>query len=302
MRDSMVYSQSSLPCRRTPSRLRREAITWTASAFLFFILCHVATSAAQQPEASDERRPIASAPVGFPSQVKQVLIPGTELVARPVDSREAKLVVRVLESFAHGDSYRYDLEFTGLEPGLQNLCQALVRADGSSTENLSPIYVEISSQLPPGQVKPHELQPAAPRVIGWYTGAMIAAAGLWLLGLFAILFWGRAKERTLAHRQGSRSVADRLRPFLEQAARGELAQEDRAALERVLLAFWRKKLRLDNLPPAQLFAQLKQHPEAAALLVQMEQWLHAPAAEQAVDWQALLAPYRSMNFEELELS
>jgi hypothetical protein len=88
---------------------------------------------------------------------------------------------------------------------------------------------------------------------------------------------------------------------LERAAAGKLNDDERASLERVLLAFWRKKLRLEKLPPAQLYPQLRQHPEAAGLLLQMEQWLHAPGASEGLDWQQLLEPYRTMDWTDLEL-
>lgn len=259
-----------------------------------------ATSGAQVPTTEDTA--VASSSVGYPVRIEQLKLPGSRLVSRPLESRATPLVVRVLEAFAHGDGFRYDLEVTGFEPGRHNLAEGLVRADGSPTVDLPPVWVEISSQLPPGQVKPHELAPVTPTVTSLYTGLLIAAGGIWLLGLLAILFWGRGKEHHLSQQRRQVTVADRLRPLLEQAATGQLSSVDRAALERVLLAFWRKKLRLEQLAPAALYPQLRQHPEAAGLLGQLETWLHAPATEEPIDWQQLLAPYRSMDFADLELS
>jgi hypothetical protein len=244
---------------------------------------------------------VASSTVGFPVRIEQLKLPGSRLVSRPLESRTEPIVVRVLDAFAHGDGFRYDLEVTGFTPGKHNLCEGLLRADGSSSADLPAVWVEIATQLPPGQVKPNELQPSAPQVLSLYTGLLIAAGGLWLLGLAAIIFWGREKEHHLSQRRRHMTVADRLRPLLEQAATGQLASVDRAALERVLLAFWRKKLRLETLPPAELIPRLRKHPEAAALMEQLETWLHAPPTEQPIDWQPLLAPYRTMDLAELEL-
>lgn len=253
------------------------------------------------PAAPGLERAVATSSVGYPVRIDQLLLPGSKLISRPLESREAPLVIRVLDGFAHGDGYRYDLEVTGLDPGRHNLCAGLVREDGTSSADLPPVWIEITSQLPPGQVKPHELAPAPPAVSGLYTGLLIAAGGLWLLGLAGILFWGRGKEYQLSRQRREVTVADRLRPLLEQAAQGELTGTDRAALERVLLAFWRKKLRLESLSPAELYPQLLRQPEANQLLGQLERWLHAPAGDQEVDWQELLAPYRAMNLSELEL-
>ena len=260
-----------------------------------FLSAQERTPAAELPSVN------ATATVGFPVVLKQVLLPGSELTGRPVESREAKVVVRVLDSFAHGDGFRYDLEVTGFEPGVHNLSESLVRKDGNATADLPPVWVEITSQLPAGQVKPHQLPPTPPSITGYYTALMIAAAGLWILGLLGILFWGRGKETHLSGKDRKPTVADRLRPLLERAAAGELSNDERASLERVLLAFWRKKLRLEKLPPAQLYPQLRQHPEAAGLLLQMEQWLHAPGASEGLDWQQLLEPYRTMDWTDLEL-
>ncbi len=243
----------------------------------------------------------SSSTVGYPVRIEQLFLPGSELTGRPLEERDSPLSVRVLDSFAHGDGYRYDLEWTGYQLGRMNLCSGLVRRDGSTTDDLPKIWVEVSSELPPGQVKPHEIPPSPPEVTGLYSGLMIVLGGLWTLGLLAILFGGRAKQHSLTSRERRLTVADRLHPLLAQAATGELDSEERAALERVLLAFWRKRLRLEQVPPEKLFPQLKQHAEAAALFNQLEIWLHAPPAEQTLDWQNLLAPYRSMDLSELEL-
>jgi len=298
--------RSSLPMRKSDDRKVTGSSQTMRRAFLFVLLVwlvshQVFLSAQEQTPAADMPSTSATATVGFPVVLKQVLLPGSELTGRPVESREAKVVVRVLDSFAHGDGFRYDLEVTGYEPGVHNLSESLVRKDGNATADLPPVWVEITSQLPAGQVKPHQLPPTPPSITGYYTALMIAAAGLWILGLLGILFWGRGKETHLSGKDRKPTVADRLRPLLERAAAGKLNDDERASLERVLLAFWRKKLRLEKLPPAQLYPQLRQHPEAAGLLLQMEQWLHAPGASEGLDWQQLLEPYRTMDWTDLEL-
>lgn len=274
----------------------------TLSVLLSLLFSNRLDLAAQEPgQTVQNPKATATASVGYPVVLEQQLFPGSELIGKPVASREAKIVVRVLDSFAHGDGFRYDLEVTGFEPGVHNLAENLVRKDGSVTVDLPPVWIEIASQLPAGQVKPHQLPPAPPQLNGYYTGLMIAAAGVWILGLLGILFWGRGKETHLSGKDRKITVADRLRPLLERAAAGTLSDDERASLERVLLAFWRKKLRLEKLPPAQLFPQLRQHPEAAGLILQMEQWLHAPGMSEQLDLQKLLEPYRTMDWTDLEL-
>jgi hypothetical protein len=86
--------------------------------------------------------------------------------------------------------------------------------------------------------------------------------------------------------------------LVEAAAAGRLAGPDRARLELGLTAAWRRRLRLDDLPPAELYARLRAHPEAGPLLTGLEQWLHAPDAGRGVDLGALLAPYRAWTAAE----
>ena len=65
-------------------------------------------------------------------------------------------------------------------------------------------------------------------------------------------------------------------------------------LERLLLAFWRRRCDLAGLEPAAALARLRAHPEAGALLRGTDAWLHQPPGRaETVDVEALLAPYRA---------
>ena len=88
--------------------------------------------------ADDNRDPTVGA-AGF---IEQIILPGSELAGKPIDDR-SPIVARVVNVFPHGDSFRYDIQFHGLEPGKYNLSDWLVRKDGSGTEGLPEIAVEI---------------------------------------------------------------------------------------------------------------------------------------------------------------
>ena len=45
---------------------------------------------------------------------------------------------------------------------------------------------------------------------------------------------------------------------------------------------------------------IREHAEAGALLRQLEAWLHMPTPPAEADWQALLAPYRSVTAASFE--
>jgi hypothetical protein len=70
--------------------------------------------------------------------------------------------------------------------------------------------------------------------------------------------------------------------------------DEQAALERLLMGYWRDKLRLDEARMADMLQQLKRHAEAGAILRAVERWLHKPgAAPGASEINALLEPYRT---------
>ena len=67
----------------------------------------------------------------------------------------------------------------------------------------------------------------------------------------------------------------------------------------MLLAHWRGRLGLEQTDAAQAIGTLKQHPEAGALLNQLELWLHRPGTHDEVDVAELLAPYRDVTDDQL---
>ena len=118
----------------------------------------------------------------------------------------------------------------------------------------------------------------------------------WVAGLLAILFWKRRKQADGDAGQAPLlSLADQLRPYVQQAQEGTLDAGGRAAMERLVLGFWRERLGLTGQPVAQAITTLRAHPEAGALLRKVEHWLHAPPApgqaDASADTAALLAPY-----------
>ena len=113
--------------------------------------------------------------------------------------------------------------------------------------------------------------------------------------LFAILLAGRAQRRAAqAASAQPATLAERLQPMVEAAAAGQLDSAGKAQLERLLLAFWRRRLELEGVKAADAMPKLRNHGEAGALLRQLEDWLHRPKPTQDVDLGALLAPYRSV--------
>ena len=244
--------------------------------------------------AADDLQPI-NVSVGMTHQVEQLVLPGSDLAVKPLD-RNSPIVIRIIETYPHGSDTRYDLEFYGLEPGTYDLSEYLQRADGTPAPGLPPIPVVIESLLPAGQVTPHALQNSQQAPLGGYSISLIAGSIVWLLVLVVIILWvlrGFYKPKHEAMTEQRVPVADRLKPLIEQAMRGELDQSQQALLERTLVMFWRDRLELQDNSATDALAKLRAHEEAGELLRVLEQWLHQPPQRRPqIDVADLLAPYQ----------
>ncbi len=257
-----------------------------AKLLLATALCVTAASA----QTRDQRE----ATVGMRAHVDQVVLEGTELVVAPTTTK-APVLVRILATWPHGEHLRYDLEWVGFEEGTFDLTDYLVRKDGSSAEGLKPVEVKVSSVLPGDMFEPSELEPTQGERLGGYSTLQVAFGAAWLAGLLAILFVGRKRAEQPAAQPAPPTLADRLRPLVEQVASGAAAQAQKAELERLLVAFWRARLGLEGAKAADAVMAIRRDAEAGALLRQVEAWLHAPTPPADVDLATLLAPYRSVT-------
>jgi hypothetical protein len=253
-----------------------------------FLACH--------PSRADEAPPRATSTVGMPARIDQLVLPGPELEAQPIEDRRTPVVVRIAAAYPHGSAFRYDLSYYGLEPGRYDLKDYLRRKDGTPTKDLPSIPVVVEPVLPPGQVEPHPLVLERSPFLGGYRLVVLIGGILWSAGLLAILLLGR-RRRADALAVASRPVtlADRLRPLVDAAMAGTLSDRQQAELERLLIGYWRRRLKLEHVPPARFMAALRDHEEAGPLIRQLEDWLHRPAGTAGpIDVAALLRPYQSI--------
>jgi hypothetical protein len=235
--------------------------------------------------------------------MKSVVLPGPELTAKLPD-RASPIVLRVARVDPHGTAFRYDLEYVGLEPGRFDLRDHFLRPDGKPATGLPPLEVTVKPVLPPGQVEPNKLEIEPGPRIGGYRTLVIILIALWGVGLAALIasffFPRRRVSRPVVDRPVS--LADRLRPLVEGATAGTLSRPELAGLERALLAYWRKRLGLETAEPGTAVEALRTHREAGPLLAQLEAWLHRPGPRGPVNVAALLAPYRNVPPEAVDLA
>lgn len=241
----------------------------------------------------------------MPGRLDGVVLPGPELEAKPITDRKTPVVLRVVQVYPHGTAFRYDLEYFGLDPGTHDLRTYLQRKGGTPADGLPPLLVTVTPVLPPGQVEPNKLEIQSGPRMGGYRTLLIVVIALWVLGLLAIIlsfFFPRSKRAITAADAKPVSLADRLRPLVEGATAGRLTQPELASLERSLLAYWRKRLRLEGAEPEAAMTTLRNHRDAGPLLNQLELWLHRPGTPEPVDVPKLLEPYRNLSPDAIDLA
>lgn len=256
-----------------------------------------------QDAAQDSKEPLVSATVGAPAVLKDVILPGSEMVAKPL-SGDPEMIVQVVDAIPHGDSFRYTIRFSGLEPGKHDLAKWLKRKDDSATGELPSVPVEIESLLPAGQITPNKLPQTWLPKMGGYQLIMSIAAALWGLILLALIFGGRGKKTEEADAgPPPTTLADLLKTRLEAAFDDQVDKQQYAELERMLFSMWRKKLGYDSMPVAEAMSKIKAHETAGPLMTQLENWMHQPNGDnEQVDLAKLLEPYRNFSADELEHS
>jgi hypothetical protein len=235
----------------------------------------------------------------MPARLVAVL-PGPELEATPIDDRAAPLVVRIVRVEPVAGGFRYELEYTGMVPGRFDLRDHLRRKDRKPAVGLPPLRVSVHSILPPGKALPNALSPPETPRLGGYRRTIIVGAVLWGVGLLALLYTSRRRRKSAATSRPP-TLADHLRPLVEDVLAGRAAPARLADLERALITYWSRKLGLAGRPPVEALAELRRHGEAGPLLVQLESWLHRPLRPGKIDLAGLLEPYRRLPADALEM-
>ena len=260
-----------------------------AAALLCLLACAPAWAQAEPLELS----------LGATGELRGVVLPGPELRVKPLD-RDAPLVARITAVDPHGDAFRYGFDVYGLAVGDYDLTALLEPSGGAAAVALPPVRVRVVDPLPAGTVEPAALADGRLPALGGYRLARLLLGSLWVAGLLGLLLYGRRRTATAeAVAAPPPTLAERLRPLVDAARGGELDHEGQARLERLLLSVWRRRLSLEGLPPAAALARIRADGEGGPLLRQLEAWLHQPPGRaDAVDVDALLAPYAALPAEE----
>jgi hypothetical protein len=254
----------------------------------------VANLAATAPQWLSDTNPARV--IGIEGDVTVTLARG-DYLPRPLDDR-TPLILRV-EKITPADSGRfcYALHYIGFEPGDYQLADYLVRPDGSLAAEIDGELLHVRSTLPAN----HDgtLSPYVPRPFPWFGGYRMFLgwlALLWVGGIAAFAYFGRNKKPVIVPVMivPPPTFAERMRPFVEAAAAGNLSADGQATLERLMTGYWRDKLALPDQRMADNLAELRRHPEAGGLLRALERWLHRPGGTTREEVTKLLEPYRQL--------
>jgi hypothetical protein len=230
--------------------------------------------------------------VGMPRTLTDVVLPGPELEAVPLDDPRAPLVLRIASAAPHGSAHRYTFVWYGLEPGSYDLRDRLRRKDGKPLEGVPRIPVNVIPAYPRAERRTvGEIALSPLGRLGLYRVLLGIGGAVWVLGLVALLLGRRRRRRIVEAPVAPETAADRLRPLVEQARRGGLSLDEQASLERLLISYWRERAGLAGLEPAEALAKLRTLEPAGTLLCAIERKLHHPTTTEDLDLAALLAPY-----------
>jgi hypothetical protein len=256
----------------------------------FLLLTHFALAAP----------PLATTPLGLESRVFY-RSQDSGLLPTPVGDK-ADVTLRIASRAPDSASSAwtiYDLRAIAAAPGDFDLRNYLRHADNSPVTDGEPILIRATSSLAPtqnGDLFP--IATGAQTKFGGYRLALIILGALWLTPLAWLIAkrFRRRKELAAQPTSGPPTLADQIRPLVESAMTGTLADPEQARLERLLIAHWRERLQLSKRSHADTISILRLHQEAGPLLTHLETWLHKPASTtngNHSDLRALLAPYKN---------
>jgi hypothetical protein len=237
--------------------------------------------------------------VGMEGRMEAVL-PQPGLTVKAPD-RRAPMLLRIAYTRPHGTLTYYDLRYIGHVPGQFDLRNYLFTTNGTPATNLPALNVSVAGILPAkhnGWLEEQLL--GAPSIFGGYRAVLVIVVVLWISALVPIIRYGRKPKlaASAAPVRRAPSFAERLRPLVERAASGRLSADEQAALERMLITHWQRRLGLSEANGTELISQLRQHAEAGALLRALEDWLHRRPGTVKVDVESALAPYRNLPADE----
>jgi hypothetical protein len=220
------------------------------------------------------------------------------LLARPVDDR-SPVVLRVTRSVREGNSNVSELRYIGVRPGRHDLRDYLIDGAGQPAR-LSPLLVAVLETLPADHDGSLAVAELPRRSFVWpYREMLIGFLAAWLIATVFVVAKRllRRTKSTVTALTPPLTVLDRLQSLVAAAIAGQLAPEEQARLESLLLAQWREEMQLGEVSLAESLDQMRSHPTLGRPLAELERWLHARPGSDRANVTALLERYRPVAIE-----
>lgn len=200
----------------------------------------------------------------------------------------------------------YDIRWIAMLPGEHDLSALFRHGESHHETGLPSMKIEVSSLL--GEDHEGALNqipgPLSP-IIGFPRWVLWLIAVGWLilpLSIMTLIRWLKKPPPPPPAPEPAPTLAELLRPLVQSALSGQLDDEAKARMERLLLAHWRDDLNLGSFRHGEAIQKLRADAEAGFLLVTVEKWLHS-GKEEAVSSEQLdelLAPYAKVKTSETD--
>ena len=235
------------------------------------------------------------APLGLPTALEDLYIPGSKVEVIPRTNNESSLVIRILNVKPAADGFRYDLEIYALDPGTHRIADFLRYADDRTPiKNVDATFEVTTIHSLDSLPMPSSPEPVAPKKLGGYKTLIIVLGILWAIILLVIIFYRKKQTADFIAENPPPTLHEKLQVLVAHASQGDLTDYEQANLERLIIGHWKEKLpEIGSLPPARALVELRNHPDASPLVLKLEEWLHAPNPNLSLEEiLPLLAPYQ----------
>lgn len=221
---------------------------------------------------------VPKVPLGV-EQAAIVTFSGSELQVAPYKWGVA-VNVRIAGVSKSPERCVYDVRYFVNRPGVFDLKDYLVAADGSSLEGLPSFRFEGDAKRSTNlENRIRETEELRIAVGGHYDQILVVLFLLWIGWLLLLIFYRRPyAAQESGYESAAPSLADVLRGIRHQLEAGSLDAAGKARMEMLLLHGWRKELALGPVSMKAVMRAIGRDARTGAQLRQLEHWLHHPAS------------------------
>ena len=201
--------------------------------------------------------------------------------------------VRIAKVIEQANARIYDVRYIVNREGTFDLKDYLAAENGGQLDGLPSFKFhgdpKLSKQL---DTRIQETEAISVDVGGHYYVTLAALGVFWIVWLFLLIFYGRAKPPQAVVAAPVPTLAEMLRNLLAQLEAGTLDAEAKAKMEMLLLRRWRDDLALAGVPMNTALDAISRSDKTGNPLRQVQDWLHRRASNvRSEEIAAVITPY-----------